>query len=284
MRVTIFTDAERFHKIAWPLLTQHEAENNLLLGIISDIQRGVYENPLMAAAFDGDNAVMVAIRTPPRYLLLSTTDHPNALIPLLDAIYAASPAIPGVIAPVDLAARAADFWTEHSGETQSIGLEMRIYQADTITPPADVPGAARLITETDRDLLRAWVRGFQRDALNAEIDAEELECTVAQWLTNQPGISETYLWIVDDKPVSIAKYSGGAPNGCRVSGVYTPPAQRRHGYGTAITAAVSTRILELGKQYGFLFTDLANPTSNSIYQQIGYRPVVDVNRVDFSGA
>jgi predicted GNAT family acetyltransferase len=32
-----------------------------------------------------------------------------------------------------------------------------------------------------------------------------------------------------------------------------------------------------------LFTDLANPTTNAIYQQIGYRPVEDRVILRFSG-
>jgi len=33
--------------------------------------------------------------------------------------------------------------------------------------------------------------------------------------------------------------------------------------------------LDSGKRYCFLFADLANPTSNHIYQAIGYEPVAD---------
>jgi hypothetical protein len=41
-------------------------------------------------------------------------------------------------------------------------------------------------------------------------------------------------------------------------------------------AAVSQSQLDAGRRSLYLFTDLANPTSNHIYQAIGYEPVRDV--------
>ena len=31
----------------------------------------------------------------------------------------------------------------------------------------------------------------------------------------------------------------------------------------------------------YLFTDIANPTSNKIYQAIGYEPVIDIDQWSF---
>jgi uncharacterized protein len=44
---------------------------------------------------------------------------------------------------------------------------------------------------------------------------------------------------------------------------------------------VTANLLAGGRRFCFLFTDLANPTSNSIYQQVGYRPVADVEQWSF---
>ena len=87
-----------------------------------------------------------------------------------------------------------------------------------------------------------------------------------------------------DGPVSLAGYAGPTPNGIRVGPVYTPPHLRGHGYASALTAALTGRLLDEGRRYCFLFTDLANPTSNSIYQRIGYRRVGDVSRWAFDPA
>jgi predicted GNAT family acetyltransferase len=68
-----------------------------------------------------------------------------------------------------------------------------------------------------------------------------------------------------------------------VGPVYTPPEARRHGYASALVAHVSQDLLDGGRRFVFLYTDLANPTSNHIYQEIGYRPVADAYQYTFSG-
>ena len=71
------------------------------------------------------------------------------------------------------------------------------------------------------------------------------------------------------------------PHGISVGGVYTPPEQRRHGYASSCVAALSQQLLDAGCEFCSLFTDLGNPTSNDIYQQIGYRPVCDTQEILF---
>jgi predicted GNAT family acetyltransferase len=63
----------------------------------------------------------------------------------------------------------------------------------------------------------------------------------------------------------------------RVTLVYTPPSRRGRGYASACVAALSAMLLGGGRRFCYLFTDLANPTSNRIYAKIGYRPVCDVD-------
>ncbi len=62
--------------------------------------------------------------------------------------------------------------------------------------------------------------------------------------------------------------------------MYTPPDRRNHGYGSALVAGVSTTLRTNGDRC-ILYTDLGNPTSNSIYRAIGYRAVSEVLRYEF---
>jgi len=75
--------------------------------------------------------------------------------------------------------------------------------------------------------------------------------------------------------VSMASFGGVTPNGVRIGPVYTPPELRGRGYASALVAGTSQQLLDGGKRFCFLFTDLANPTSNGVYQRLGYRPVED---------
>jgi predicted GNAT family acetyltransferase len=76
----------------------------------------------------------------------------------------------------------------------------------------------------------------------------------------------------------MAGVTGPTPHGIRVGPVYTPPSDRGHGFASAVTAAASQAQLDQGRRFVFLFTDLTNPTSNKIYQAIGYEPVIDIDQ------
>jgi len=85
----------------------------------------------------------------------------------------------------------------------------------------------------------------------------------------------------DSQPVSMAAWAGQTPRGVRVNMVYTPPELRRRGYASAAVSALTKKLLDAGRKFVFLFTDLSNPTSNSIYRKMGYEAVCDINEVDF---
>ena len=87
------------------------------------------------------------------------------------------------------------------------------------------------------------------------------------------------LW-EDERTVSLAAFGNPTPNGIRIGPVYTPPEHRRHGYASALVAELSARLLA-ERRFCFLFTDLANPTANRIYEQIGYRRVCEAAEIVF---
>jgi predicted GNAT family acetyltransferase len=68
----------------------------------------------------------------------------------------------------------------------------------------------------------------------------------------------------------------------RISGVWTPVELRGRGYASAVVAALSSERMDAGESC-MLFTDLANPTSNKIYQAMGYRRIGDNITIEFLG-
>jgi predicted GNAT family acetyltransferase len=137
-------------------------------------------------------------------------------------------------------------------------------------------GQLRRATEADRELLINWFRKFGFEALG-DSDPRTDERRVDGFLNNNRGI---YLWHAQ-QAVSMAGYNRSTPNGICISAVYTPPQHRRKGYASACVAALSQLLLDRGRKYCFLFTDLSNLTSNHIYQAIGYRAVCDMQEKYF---
>jgi predicted GNAT family acetyltransferase len=80
----------------------------------------------------------------------------------------------------------------------------------------------------------------------------------------------------------MAAWAGPTPNGVRINMVYTPPQLRGRGYASNAVAGLTRHLLVSGRKFVFLYTDLDNPTSNKIYRQLGYEPVVEISEVDFS--
>jgi predicted GNAT family acetyltransferase len=157
-------------------------------------------------------------------------------------------------------------------------MSERIYKLERVIPVTGVTGTLREAEERDVPLLAAWVEAFEREALPFEppVDGEA-------WARRRLAspVSHTYLWEVDGQPVSMVGCGNPTPHGIRVGPVYTPPGLRGHGYGSACVAAACQRELDAGRRYCFLYADLANPTSNHIYQAVGYEPVSDVAMYTF---
>src|SRR5207244_2654630 len=122
-------------------------------------------------------------------------------------------------------------------------------------------------------LIAAWAQAFHEEALDSAPD-QDYDLIAERWIK---GIGRTaYLWEDEGRVVSLTGVGGLTPHGIRVGPVYTPPELRSRGYASNLVAQVSQAQLDSGRQFVFLFTDLANPTANKIYQDIGYEPVIDV--------
>jgi uncharacterized protein len=273
------TRAEDVLASAGPLLLAEEARHNLPLGILSTARAlpGVYPALLGWVAHDEGSVVGVAIRTPPHNLVLARPTDPRAIEALAEAIETELPGVVGAVPEVDSFASA---WAVRHGLEVRTAFDQRIYALHALSPTKPVPGVLRLAGDADRSLLLDWVREFAIEALGAtHDDTESVAHSVdARLEATDAGI---VLWEVDGLAVSLAGFSGSTPNGIRIGPVYTPPEHRNHGYGTAITAALSRLLLERGHRFCFLFTDLGNPTSNSIYTRMGYEPVCDSRELAF---
>ena len=267
---------DRFVAAAGAFLVAREAEHNLMLGICSGLQALAADDaptddamPAFVVGSSGDCVVLAAVRTPPYNLVLSEVDDAAALDALADEMTGDD--LPGILGPAEHVGAFAVRWCAANGRAPRLAMSERIFQLTAVRPPTPPPGSIRRAVPADRRLVVAWYEAFGREAL-PDAPLTDVGALVDRRLA-EGGV---FLW---DRvgPVSMAVAGSRTPNGTRIGPVYTPPAYRGQGYASACVAAVSQAQLDAGRRLVCLYTDLANQTSNHIYQEIGFEPVRDVD-------
>ena len=281
MITTTYANAHDFLQMTQAFLETDEAANNLLLGVCFHLARAperIKTTPYFATVSENNELLLAAVMTPPHNLVIyGQKDTPRpAIRALAERLLTDQTMPPGVVGPVEIARAFAQAWADVAGVKQRPGMRQRIYELRRVIPPASTPGYLQLATPTETDLITNWALAFQAEALAPGGDPTQTRETIAYRLNQQ----EVYLW-VDGQPVSMAAKGRPITHGITVNLVYTPPEFRHRGYASAVVAALSQLLLDSGWQFCTLFTDLSNPTSNHIYQTIGYTPVCDFNEYVF---
>lgn len=276
-----FDDVEAFLAATGSFLEAREAEHNLIFGICSWLRANpsrIEGTPDFFAVADAMGDVVAAsLRMPPEAPVLSMTDDLEAVDMLADA-YGAD--VPGVLGAPDAARRFAARWTDRTGGRTRVAMAERIFRLSRVIPPRPTTGRWRLIGRSDVDLVAQWLIDFVVEATTEDPPAaEDARAAIGRWVQREGTFA--YVWEDGGLIVSLAAARGETPNGIRIGPVYTPPEHRGRGYASAVTAAASQDQLARGRRFCFLFTDLSNPTSNKIYQSIGYEPVCDVDMYAF---
>ncbi len=283
LTLTTYATAAAFRDRVQPFLLRQEAANNLILGLISsiiDTPRHFPVTPYFAAvADDADGAIVAAfLRTPPYRLIISTSNHPAALGLVAFNLQGSGTELPGVTGPVSLAQAFATLWQARTGVAWELERSLRIFSLRRVQPVSGVRGSLRRATLADQDLIIEWLFAFAAEA-GTDGDRDRIIQGIGTRLDSPPG--GLWFWEVAGMPVSLVGAGGLTPRGIRIGPVYTAPEHRRTGYASAATAAVSQLLLDSGRELVFLYTDLANPTANHIYQTIGYEPVCDTVDIAF---
>jgi predicted GNAT family acetyltransferase len=185
--------------------------------------------------------------------------------------------LPGVVAAQPEAEAFAAAWTAKTRATSRTNRGQGVFALERVEQPGAIPGRIRNAGADDRPLLLDWWRAFAEEALEESPDPDSVAHAVDHRLgAEAAGVS---LW-EDGGTVSFAAFGNPTPNGIRIGPVYTPPEHRRRGYASALVAELSQRLLA-ERRFCFLFTDLANPTANRLYERIGYRRVCEAAEIAF---
>ncbi|MBN2170232.1 MAG: GNAT family N-acetyltransferase [Candidatus Krumholzibacteriota bacterium] len=281
MRYHRYDDVASFLADWEECLLRRESANNLMLGIALRLAAGhAYseEAPVLRGVFDGVRPVLAALMTPPHRLAIHCEDAgacQDGLERLAAGLAGDGVALPGVVGPKDPAGRFAEIWTRTAGCASRVGMRMRVFELREVADVTAAPGAPRRAGEGDLDLAVDWTVAFSAEAVES-LERERAEKLVRVKLA----AGDIWFW-EDGGPVAMAAKARPTVNGCTVNLVYTPPDRRRRGYATSLVAHLSRHLLGEGYAFCNLFTDLANPTSNSIYMKVGYLPVCDFDELHF---
>ncbi|OLF08980.1 hypothetical protein BLA60_20510 [Actinophytocola xinjiangensis] len=277
MDVRAYDESAKFRAAIGDFYTADPVRHTLAVTVIHRFLDDPAITPVMLTVHDEQGLHGVAFRTAPWPMVVSGLPV-DAAGPAADVLAETDPALPGVNGPRENAEAFAGAWAARTGATVREVIGGMLYRLGDLAEPA-VAGRARLAGEADVPLLVAWRRDFQVESRGHDRYTERSEELIRRGFALGDGV---LIWERDGQPVSWANVGRPVAGMCRVGPVYTPPEHRAHGYGSAATAAASRWALAQGAGHVLLFTDLANPTVNSIYPKIGFRPVGPTAELEFT--
>ena len=285
MEIEYHTDPKKFLKLCSPFLLEHEVENNLLFGILNALRENIHHYskehlPELISITNNNQINLVSIRTPPFNQLISFTENLETISFLVDELKKKCKKLPGILGFKEGALLFTRLWAKDNHIKYTLKMHQRIYRLTEVNHQTLGNNTFDYATMDDYELILAWMKGFILDCF-PDSSEEEIADT-AKGVEKAIKKKKFHVLKVDGKIVSMVKSAGITPNGQTINAVYTPPHFRKKGYATETVAKVSQKILNEGKKYCFLFTDLANPTSNKIYQEIGFKPIIDMDQYKFS--
>ena len=252
------SDFAAFHEAA---LEADEIRHSLLLSIIGRLRAHPHEGEIKTWTLGRPGAC--AAQTPGYPIVLGNLSKAECHA-FAEAMSEAD--FPGVVGTGDTAL----WFAERAGQLGVEFSEEIPQQIQALLMPRQVPsvpGFPRQLSPKDFRLFRAWIHAFIKEAVPSDpVPSDEA-------LMNDLRSRRHWLWIFEDKPVSMAAITRRTRTVAFVNSVYTPPEHRNRGFGAAITAIVSREIFDEGRRAACLYTDLRNPASNRCYAKLGFVPV-----------
>jgi len=255
--------------------------NTVPLGLVSAATTTAEERAkLFVATVERDGEIVAAaLRSDFPKMTLAAAGTGAQLVSLAGMVYSHLPDLPCVIGRDLQVAAFAEEWERLRGVPGRPGTPQRLHQLDHVRAKPEVQGEMRPAHAEEFDLVLDWFRRFEAEAAPA---AARSERTRQDAVRRNLGAGSIFLWM-DSVPVSLAGAREFGEGVARIGPVFTPTTYRRKGYAGALTASLSQRMLDRGCSACCLFTDVANPTSNHIYREVGYQATADFNEFWFEG-
>ncbi|HEX3223121.1 MAG TPA: GNAT family N-acetyltransferase [Nocardioides sp.] len=234
-----------------------------------------------AVALDADEVVGTAMRTArfgeyPAYLLPMPDDAAVLLARTLverdEPVLGANGALPTVQVFCEEMARA-------TGKQAVVGQHTRLFELGELKEPPEVPGRLRPAALEEQDLVSSWYDAFMADAdeqAGRRPGVSAHETPAPEEMRHRIEAGRVFVWEdPDGTPVHVTAATMPSYGVSRVGPVFTPKEHRGRGIASRAVYEVSRLLRDSGER-ACLFTDQANPTSNKIYEALGYQRLVDM--------
>ena len=278
MQIVFYDSGGLFKQKIETILLKDEAKYNVILGIVNQLDKNPIEpaNLLMCTVEERDRAELIFLRTLPHNLLIAGESVTKELITFaVHKFKEEGFKFPGVTGEKQVAEQFAEEWKKATGIEHSIGMEQGIYKLTELSSIPLTKGHLRLAVQSDHLLVSNWIQEFSEYTVESP-SYEDCKKMAEEYIQQQ----SLYIWVDHDEPVSMVKKARPTQNGIVITLVYTPKEHRRKGYASSSVFSLSKQLLN---EYAFcsLYTDLKNPTSNSIYKKIGYQWVCESVMIQF---
>ncbi|MBM6646348.1 GNAT family N-acetyltransferase [Bacillus sp. RIT 809] len=267
IQLQVYENVIHFKEDVIPFLERNEQENNLLLGVLQ-----VAEEPMfMAAAKQGEEVTIVFLQTVEKQVIVATSEiSEEAIVELAKQLTNVYPDIPGLIGNKKIVQKLAEEIAILEQKKTTLGMEQGVYELKQVKKKWSGDGIFRAVNSDELPLIEQWIHQFCED-VKLPTTKEEAKQTAYTLITT----NRLFGLEVGGKLVSVAAKTRPTTNNITVNFVYTPKEERKKGYASICVAELSQRMLDEGYKTTTLYTDLANPTSNKIYQEIGYEKIME---------
>ena len=277
-----FTELETFQARVRPLIEVDPVGatmfGSVLVGQLLAPEPGI--PPLMVVIVEQGTVAAAAMRITEHPLIVlldpGNADPAGVLADLTAVVAASGQPVTGLTGRRPTVVALAEQWSAITGITPEPRMALRYHRLGTLIPPTGVSGVARMADvkdPADLDLLASWWFAFEHET---GANAHPPAAPDPEVLLRAAGRGQVIcLWCYEDRPLAAAGHTAVRDNASRIAPVYTPPELRRHGYGSAATAAAVRSAQQQGARHITLFTDADYLPANEVYRRLGFRAVAD---------
>ncbi|HHK5534795.1 TPA: GNAT family N-acetyltransferase [Bacillus mobilis] len=268
IQLHVYEEVLTFKEEVTPFLEKNEQENNLILGVLQMVQQPIF----MGVVKQEEEIAVVFLQTEEKKQIIVATSEiaEEDIVELAKELTKVYPNVPGLIGNKKVVQRLAEEIAAIENKKTNVAMEQGIYELKQVQKKWNGDGIFREVSNEELTLIEQWIYQFCED-VKLPTTKEDAKQTAHTLITNR----RLFGLEVEGELVSVAAKTRPTTNNITVNFVYTPKEARKKGYASSCVAALSQRMLDEGYKTTTLYTDLENPTSNKIYQEIGYEKLME---------